>query len=206
MKHIMEIIEATKLVEDIFNSVIKPNWEKNLKSKGVKLPTFKEKENFTHKVLVLCYLAKDYPTFKSITKEELTLFVRIFYPDTNDEQEGRHLSTQSGWNISKKRGVYEFIDLENTFPYWKKGRREETNNSFLEKRCMTCGAIEGETHWKYGGITTIQKAHKDPNFPLTENNIIAQCSYCNQIYKDKFIFDDNGNVKNKNERSIYWKS
>lgn len=55
--------------------------------------------NFTKDALVLVYLAYDYPKTRIVSKEELTKFVRSFYPATNDVQQARHLGAQAGWWI-----------------------------------------------------------------------------------------------------------
>ena len=36
---------------------------------------------------------------KEVSKQELTDFIRQFYPETNDVQQARHLSKQKGYNI-----------------------------------------------------------------------------------------------------------
>ena len=79
--------------------IIVDHHKKYLADKGVKLPKLKIKNNYTKDALVLIMLAKDYPNTKIISKSELTLFIKQFYPDTNDVQQARHLSMQSGWNI-----------------------------------------------------------------------------------------------------------
>ena len=92
--------------------------EKFLKKYGVKLPKLYNKEKKISKdALVLVYLARGYPKTRKITKEELTIFIRSYYPNTNDVQQARHLGAQSGWWIvaggrdnivlSIKRGVYQ---------------------------------------------------------------------------------------------------
>ena len=41
----------------------------------------------------------------------------------------------------------------------------------------------------------LQKGHKNPSKPLNIANIIPQCDYCNQTYKNDFIFGDDGRIK-----------
>ena len=71
--------------------------EKYLKHVGVNLPKLhNSKKEFTKDVLVLVYLAYDYPNTRKVSKNELTNFIRTFYPEVNDVQQARHLGAQKG--------------------------------------------------------------------------------------------------------------
>src|SRR3990167_8473976 len=89
---VAEINKQYKLICDYY--------KKYLKSHGVKLPKLKIKSKYTRDALILIYLAKGYPTTKTISKAELTQFIRCYYPDTNDVQQARHLGAQKGWFIA----------------------------------------------------------------------------------------------------------
>ncbi|MEW5758626.1 MAG: hypothetical protein AB1755_04035 [Candidatus Omnitrophota bacterium] len=151
--------------------------EKYLRKFGVKLPKLYDKNNnFTKDALVLVYLAYDYPNTRKVSKEELTKFVRSYYPNTNDVQQARHLGAQSGWWIVSggrdnivlniERGAYQLYTLEEPYPSFKRGHRiNDTGNwkKIKEKynlRCATCGSQESKPHFHWPATKTIlQKAH-----------------------------------------------
>lgn len=185
---------------------------KYLKQFGVKLPKLYDNNgNFTKDALVLCYLTNGYPNTKKVTKEELTKFVREFYPDVNDVQQARHFGAQQSWWIVAggrdnivleiKRGEYQLYTLEQPYPNFKKGHRIKDTDNWEEikasynYRCATCGSQEGQPHFHWSATKTIlQKAHKDPNKPLIAGNIIPQCQKCNQADRNRWVYDDKGRV------------
>ncbi len=186
--------------------------DKYLKQYGVKLPNLYNSEGkFTKDSLVLVYLAYGYPKTRNVTKEELTKFIRSFYPDTNDVQQARHLGAQSGWWIvaggrdnivlNIKRGTYQLYTLEQPYPGFKKGHRiaqidnwEEIKQKY-NYRCATCGSQEGKPHFHWPATKTVlQKAHLDPNKPLVAGNIIPQCQKCNRADRNRWVYDDKGRV------------
>ncbi len=161
---------------------------------------------------MLVYLARFYPNTVIVTKEELTRFIRQYYPNVNDVQQARHLSAQKGWFISsggrdnvhvKKIGEYRLISLEIPYPGFTKHRTEQTSDdswiSIKQKyhnRCATCGSEENKRHLHWTNtITKLQKSHMDPSKPLSKNNIIPQCQKCNRAYRNFWIFDDKGRVR-----------
>lgn len=100
-----------------------------------------------------------------------------------------------------ERGAYQLYTLEKPYPSFKKGHRiskisnwEEIKEKY-DYRCATCGSKEGEPHfhWK-GTITKLQKSHKDPNKPLTIDNVIPQCQKCNRADRNRWVYDDYGRV------------
>ncbi len=187
-------------------------YEKYLKSYGVKLPKlYDSKGNFTKDALVLVYLAYDYPKTRKVTKEELTKFVRSYYPNTNDVQQARHLGAQSGWWIVAggrdnivlkiKRGSYQLYTLEEPYPGFKKGHRiSETDDweeikAMYNYRCATCGSQENKPHFHWPATKTkLQKAHMNPNKPLVNGNIIPQCQKCNRADRNRWVYDEKGRV------------
>jgi hypothetical protein len=150
-----------------------------------------------------------------VSKEELTGIVRAFYPETNDVQQARHLGKQKGfWIESGTRGEgnlrpndYMLVSLEEPYPGWS-GLRTSFQGDFdqLKKlygyRCATCGSKEGEPQFHNPGILTqLQAGHMDPNIRELEGNAIPQCGECNRAYRDWFIFDVNGRVRDINRNS-----
>ncbi len=198
-------------IEAIYETVSEFH-EKYLRKYGVKLPKLRDKNgNFTKDALVLVYLAYDYPNTRNVTKEELTVFIRSYYPKTNDVQQARHLGAQSGWWIvaggrdnivlEVKRGSYQLYTLEQPYPAFKKGHRIANTadwRKIKEKynfRCATCGSLEGSPHFHWPATKTVlQKSHKDPNKPLVAGNIIPQCEKCNRGDRNRWVYDDKGRV------------
>lgn len=192
--------------------LIKQYHAKYLKKYGVNLPKLQDKDKkFTKNALTLVYLSAGYPKTRTISKTELTQFVRNYYPNINDVQQARHLGAQSGWWIvaggrdnivaKVKRGFYQLYTLERPYPDFKKGHRT-SNTADWEKikaqygnRCATCGSLEGEPHLHWTGTKTkLQKSHKNPNKPLVAGNIIPQCQKCNQADRNRWVYDDKGRV------------
>lgn len=186
--------------------------DKYLKPFGVKLPKLYDSQGkFTKDALVLVYLAYDYPNTRKVGKEELTKFVRSYYPDTNDVQQARHLGAQAGWwivaggrdNIVLKieRGSYQLYTLEQPYPGFTRGHRVAETGDWkkikerYDFRCATCGSQENQPHLHWPATKTIlQKSHMDPNKPLVSGNIIPQCQKCNRGDRNRWVYDDKGRV------------
>ena len=200
-----EILEIYKTISAMY--------EKHLKKHNVKPINLHDKNgNYTKDALTLIYLARDYPNTKKVSKQELTDFIRQFYPETNDVQQARHLSKQKGYNIISgtrgdinekiPAGYYKLIDLENPYPSYKPDRREGIQSESFEElkkeydyRCATCGSKEGEFHnIRKNEITKLQAGHMNPSKPLELGNIIPQCQVCNRPDRDRWIYDKMGRV------------
>ncbi|MBU4362007.1 hypothetical protein KJ813_05030 [bacterium] len=193
-------------------NLIKEYHERYLKKYGVKMPALYDSQTqFTKNALVLVYLSIGYPKTKKVSKMELTTFIRNFFPNVNDVQQARHLGAQDGWWIvaggrdnavlTIERGSYQLYTLEKPYPSFKKGHRISDFGNWEELkarygyRCATCGSKEGEPHFRWTGtITKLQKSHKDPNKPLTIDNIIPQCQKCNRGDRNRWVYDDQGRV------------
>ena len=196
-------------------AIISSNHAKYLRDKGVSLPNLKNKQGmYTKDALVLVTLAYGYPKTKVVSKAELTEFMKFYYPDVVDVQQGRHLGMQKGWNIvSGQRGdaasikhnvpagSYKLIDLTTKHPAFIGERREGFKGSWNElkaeygNRCACCGAKEGDKHWlRNDVIVELQKGHMDPNLALEEGNIIPQCQICNRADRNRWIYDKTGRV------------
>ncbi|WP_223810458.1 hypothetical protein [Campylobacter sp. LR291e] len=171
-------------IEKIYR-LISEKYESNLKKFGVKKINLKDKNgNYTKDALVLIYLARDYPKTQAISKQELTEFVRKFYPNVSDVQQARHLAKQKGYNIiSGTRGdinekiapaSYKLLNLEYPYPSFKQDRRSGINAKDFEDlkkqynyRCATCGSIENQPHnIRNNEITKLQAGHMNPSKPL----------------------------------------
>ena len=198
-------------IERQYLKVLKENHCKYLKIHGVKMPNLRSKKNFTKEALVLVYLSFGYPDTKVVSKNEVTQFVRKFYPYINDVQQPRHLGAQDGWWIAAggrddiivklKRGEYKLVTLELPYPGFRKGHRKSEAIDWDEikkqykNRCATCGSEDGKPnlHWP-GTLTKLQKGHMDPNKPLGAGNIIPQCSQCNRGDRKRWVYDEKGRV------------
>src|SRR3989304_5511928 len=139
-------------IEEVYQ-IVKDYHEKYLSKHGVKLPKLNDVDgNYVKDALVLVYLARFYPSTVSVMKDELTEFIRKFYPKINDVQQARHLGAQKGWFISaggrdnvhvKKSGEYRLITLERNEPNFKAPSTTQQENKDKKKeqygnRCATC--------------------------------------------------------------------
>lgn len=188
---------------------------RHLAGLGVKLPALRKPNgDYTLAALVLVYLARGYPDVATVSKAELTRFIRSYDADVNDVQQARHLAAQSGWYILSgtrnddrtmdvRAGEYRLITLEAAYPGFNAQRRADwTGPDYWERlqeafgyRCATCGSLEGEPHLHWPEtLTVLQKGHMDPARPLEPGNVIPQCLPCNQASRDFWIFDDKGRV------------
>lgn len=200
-------------IEQTYNTICNFH-KKYLEQYGVKLPKLKNNSGkYTKDALVLVYLAKDYPDTKIVTKQQLTEFVKSFYPEVNDVQQGRHLGKQDGWyiisgtrgdtsSIKIAKGSYKLISLKQPHPSFIKDRRtgivtddfEELKKQY-DYRCAVCGSKEGEPHRiRKGEIVVLQQGHMDPNKDLLPGNIIPQCQICNRPDRNRWIYDATGRV------------
>ncbi len=179
---------------------------------GIKLP----RKN-TQKYHTLMFLYKN--KGKVVTKKQIEQYVcGVLNIVQKDIQDGRHLSKQNGFdiiqggnihnNILLKRGEYVFLGFDRPNKYYSIKRRVYNNKDFDDVKkqfnytCVTCGCKEGESHKYTGSITKLESAHKDPTKELTIDNMIPQCGYCNKKYKDKYIFDDFGQVKDYSDTGL----
>ena len=201
-------------MEKYYNE-IKEKWEKNLKKFSVKMSNLKSGSSYTINSLVLVYL---YSRIKEkVSKQELTEFLKSMGIDSNDVQQARHLAQQSGWYIlSGTRGdseckefnilpgEYMLKTIEEPYPSYKQLKRTESLNAgswdelkkIYNYRCATCGSKEGEPNFLYpASTTTLQQGHKDPSKPLTIDNTIPQCPFCNRASRNYFVFDNKGRVE-----------
>lgn len=197
-----------------YNALLK-QYKKNLEKYNVKMPNLYKGRNYTLNALVLVYLYSKIGQI--VSKQELTDYLRTMGFDINDVQQARHLAQQSGWYIlSGKRGDYECNTLgirsgeymlktiEEPYPSYKSLKRTESLNAsswedlkkMYNDRCATCGSKDKEPNFLYPASTTIlQQGHKDPSKPLTIDNTIPQCQFCNRASRNYFVFDNKGRVE-----------
>ena len=129
----------------------------------------------------------------------------------------RHLGLQYGYNIYKGGDTYKNTKIKKsnyllnnlTEPYLsfcKNKRKENISKDIWEEikkeydySCINCGSKENQPlRWNKNKKTVLQQGHMDPRQPLMSNNVIPQCSICNQQYKNKAIFNKHGFVINYN--------
>ena len=178
---------------------LKQKWELYLKPLGVKLSN----QN-THGGCALLYLYINMGNYIHIDKIKKFVEDKGFTLTGTDPLQVRHLSTQKGFHIDKE-GKYKhgLITMEQPCPSFIKEKRvirltSEIWNNLLKEydyQCVNCGSQENKPmRWKKTEITKLQKGHMDPRKELTEANCIPQCSFCNQQYKNKAIFNKRGQV------------
>jgi hypothetical protein len=207
--------EIPKLYEEL-----KKAHKAHLKAAGVKFPRLKQGEQFTKNALTLILLYKnlEYP----VTKKELTKFIRQFYPDVNDVQQGRHLGNRSGWcvltetrgdhqNADWPKSSYGLMSITEPHPDFRPQSRTgdldddawNTLKKHFDFRCATCGSKEGEPGLRQNSATTrLQKGHMDPNKELTPDNCIPQCEQCNRPARQWWIWDKKGRPHAINDPSL----
>jgi hypothetical protein len=179
-------------------------YNKYLKQYGVKFIKYNDTK-ISQSLFAILFLLKYHG--EVVTKKELTDGWNNIGRQTNDFQITRHLGMQYGYFIEKSGskifGWYRLLTLEKPHPSFIPTRRNQTftESEWLDLkkengyRCLTCGAIENEYHYKDKTlIVRLEKGHCDPRKELSLNNVFPQCNYCNQIYKNKFVFDKRGNV------------
>jgi hypothetical protein len=191
------------------SAVLEILYTKFLKSHRVKFHDLKKKtgEYKGNSLALAAFLSHP---FQFIHKDVLSKFIRDVTGNSQGDYQARHLAAQDGWNILNKNetylgsfrtksGYHMMIDFTGPKKGYVPGRREDMLTSFEDikeyygNRCATCGAKEGEMAPRNPSKkTTLQKGHLNPNLPLTDNNTIPQCEECNQLYKNDYVFDENG--------------
>jgi hypothetical protein len=158
----------------------------------------------------LVYLAQGYPDTRTVSKAQLTRFVRRFDPSVNDVQQARHLAMGGGWYIASgtprnavvevPAGSYKLVTLQSPYPGFREaGLSAPTDwqavKARYQNRCATCGSEDGKPNLHYPGATTaLQQAHKDPSKGASARNILPQCGQCNRAYRNYWGFDHRGRV------------
>lgn len=163
-----------------------------------------------------------------VHKDIVSAFVRKYIPNAALDQQVRHLGSQYFWyvlnkgakipnaNIKVPSGYNYLFSIELANPIavaiaLKRAGRLAAKNFFELKlaygnKCATCGIEEGKKDTRNEEIVILQQGHMNPRAPLTLDNIIPQCQYCNQTYKDHFRFNEYGRVIAVNNPLILLKS
>jgi hypothetical protein len=193
-------------------------YNKYLKNKGCKLPS---KVSVLGKALEYLYI--------NIKKENNIHDIRKYVAESlkkdlnnsNDSLQVRHLGLQFGFNILKsmdnrtykiKKSNYLLFNLTRIYENFYRDKRKEENinkenwyelKKEYEFKCATCGNEENKPmKYNKNRKTILQKGHMDPRKSLTIDNIIPQCSYCNQNYKNKAIFNKRGIIIDFNKKGF----
>ena len=155
-------------------------------------------------------------------------FVRRYIKDAALDQQVRHLGTQYFWYVLNRgakipntdatvpSGYNYLVSIEMPNPravaeaIKRTGRLCAKNFSELKLayggKCATCGIEEGKKDFRNEEIVFLQQGHMNPRKALTLENTIPQCQYCNQTYKDYFLFNEHGRVVAVNNPLILLKS
>ena len=174
------------------------------------------------KELQLIFLLKYMNCF--VHKDLISKFVRQRIKNAALDQQVRHLGTQYGWYVLNKgakvpnmemfvpSGYHYLVSIEMPNPtvlataLKRTGRIAARNFSEMKiaygSRCATCGIEEGKNDARNQEIVTLQQGHMNPRLPLTLDNTIPQCQYCNQTYQDYFQFNEYGRVVAVNNPQI----
>lgn len=154
---------------------------------------------------------------KLVSKEVISKFVRHFNKNASVDQQSRHLGSQDFFYVLNKNekipniemkvpvGYHILISLETPHPKYihasakRAGRFAARNFEELKmaynNRCATCGSPENKSHFHDASKKTIlQQGHMDPFKKLTIKNTIPQCQFCNQTYKNNFVFNEKGRI------------
>ncbi len=139
---------------------------------------------------------------ETFSKESLTDQYRVLVGEhyRGDFQAGRHIGNGTGYNVKNyHHGVKGYCLVDKTFKSQPKVSQELlTEDMWLvikqtyDFKCACCGTLEGEEMSRANGICKLEKGHMDPDLPLTSDNTIPQCPYCNGSSKDKRKFNKKG--------------
>jgi hypothetical protein len=219
VKNIQKIVKGHLVRRKIYPyKYITYYYNKYLKNKGCKLPS---KVSVLGKALEYLYI--------NIKKENNINDIRKYVGDSlkkdlnnsNDSLQVRHLGLQFGFNILKsmdnrtykiKKSNYLLFNLTRIYENFYKDKRKQENinkenwyelKKEYEFKCATCGNEENKPmKYNKNRKTILQKGHMDPRKSLTIDNIIPQCSYCNQNYKNKAIFNKRGIIIDFNKKGF----
>lgn len=226
---------SVKEIRDIHNKIVF-SYNTYLKDYGVKklwddnIPNDCADADFTKyldaKELQLIFLYKYLNCL--VHKDMVSEFVRQHIPNAAFDQQVRHLGSQYLWYVLNKgskipnsnekvpSGYNYLFSIEVANPIAlamalkRTGRLGARNFTELKlaygNKCATCGIEEGKKDTRNEEIVVLQQGHMNPRKPLTLDNTIPQCQYCNQTYKDYFMFNEHGRVIAVNNPLILLKS
>ena len=191
-------------------------YNKFLKKHGCKLPS---KNSSFGKALEYLYINIK----KEINIDDIRNYVNNqikMDKKVGDSLQIRHLGLQYGFNLLKNKDIisntdekikkshYSLYNLCKPYKNFYKDKRKEilNNDNWYELKkeynfsCACCSNEENKPmRYNINQITILQQGHMDPRKSLTLDNTIPQCSYCNQQYKNKAIFNKRGIVVDYNK-------
>lgn len=141
-----------------------------------------------------------------VHKNEVSDIVRSINEKAAPDQQVRHLK-RKGWNLeSDGVGGHRIKSPHNPHPEHAMRRLQQSEVLSADdferlkeahgRRCLTCGALEGEPDPRYRDMKVrLQKGHMDPAKPGGAGNTIPQCQFCNRAYRDDFVFDEKGRAR-----------
>ncbi len=193
-------------------------YNKYLKNKGCKLPS---KSSVLGKALEYLYINIKKENNINDIRKYVTKSLKKDLNNSNDSLQVRHLGLQFGFNILKsmdnriykiKKSNYLLFNLTRVYENFYKDKRKQENinkenwyelKKEYEFKCVTCGNEENKPmKYNKNKKTILQKGHMDPRKSLTIDNIIPQCGYCNQNYKNKAIFNKRGIIIDFNKKGF----
>jgi len=203
-----KILSVKKKDLDSAFKKIQKDWEKYLKSEGIRLP--KEDTAKYYQLTILKHFEG-----KAIHKDDISALIQRFIKNAANDQQIRHLKTQDGWFILNRgdsafvtsvekfnpESCHTLLTTKSAFPNSNLVRRKAIKQSdwklILEKynyTCASCGTKIGEFHRFDSSfkVETLEKGHMNPNKPLEVGNVIPQCRWCNRIARGDFTFDEQG--------------
>jgi hypothetical protein len=226
---VSEIRSLLKKIISTYNAHLKSYGVKPLWKETVdwdKLTDEEFLENIDTKALQIVFLYKYMQCF--VHKDIVSDFVRKYKPTAALDQQVRHLGSQLFWHVLNKgakvpdrdivvpSGYNYLVSIETPNPkavamvLKRAGRLAAKNFDDLkaayDHKCATCGIKEGTKDTRNGLTVSLQQGHMNPREPLTLENTIPQCQYCNQQYLDHFIFNEHGRVIAVNNPVILLKS
>ena len=199
-------------------------WERELKDQNVRLPKEGSAKSFW---LVALYSNIGKPLGNTEIYEWMMKFPLFFNrkPKLKSDQQIRHLAGTYGWNvlgggelqvkgkkIKIKAGDFMMLNIDLPRKHFNASRRQSKlpAKDFQELKrnngniCATCWHKEGTIHPKLNKKIKLQQGHMNPNKNLSIENAIPQCQYCNQTYKDDFIFGKDGRIAGINKVKFFF--
>ena len=195
--------------EEIANrsATITDEHETYLKKYGVTLP-----RTGSLPFLWLVYLRK----YKGqlVHKDTISSFIATIDATAGKDQQIRHLAEKGRYVLNKGEkllnedaivpsGYHTLVTTESPKPSFlykslkragRMGARSfDDLKAVYDFRCVTCGSQEGKPHLlESDKRTSLQQGHMNPLKPLALANTIPQCQVCNQVYQDRYVFNEKG--------------
>jgi hypothetical protein len=198
-------------IEQVYNEYY--TWYSNEKGeeKGLKLFTKPNIEKKFVSQTTFAFLTLWLNIGEVLSKETLTNEYRSLIGNhyNGDFQAGRHIGNGTGYNVKNyHHSLNGYCLVDKTYTIKEKRDSELLTESVwlsikqeYNYKCACCGCSEGDEMTRANGTCKLEKGHMDPDLPLTSDNTIPQCPYCNGSSKDKRKFNNKGDtiaIKEKN--------